>query len=419
MKQLSIFKRLNDMKSLLFFIFHFLLFVFIGCSEEKNVPLSDSDAVPGMVVITDVLPRAGGAEIRYKLPGDPNLLYVEAELTTPQGKTLNFSASSYTAKINIEGLSATTPQPVNIYSVSRSGVRSEVQTRVIEPLPAPIISVFGTISMAPSFNSVRVNYENATGAFFTYYLCYIDDKDALIDYTSFSSKNADVTTHTFYGLPPVERKYGVYIVDKWNNYSDTVWQMLRPVVENEIPKDGFVQVMLDNDGPFYGNEEPFIKLVYLWDGEWSKSYSDPYNLGTPYGYRNFQFAGSQNVPYSFTISLGAQYRISRIRVNHYWQYTHTMGRKWEIWGSTEAPPSDGNWEWEGWIKIADMEAEKPSGRPKGADDLGEGDLEAWEQGAIAGSLTEQPIQYIRLRTILDWKGTTNFSASEITFFGAE
>jgi hypothetical protein len=416
MKQLSIINRITRYWSVL----PGIAMLCVCCTEEKNGPLSGSDAVPEIVTITSIIPKAGGAEIHYKLPGDPHLMYVEAELTTPQGKTLNFSASSYTAKINIEGLFATAPQPVNIYSVSRSGVRSEAQTRVIEPLPAPIISVFGTISMASSFGSVRVNYENATGAFFTYYLCYVDDKDALIDYTSFSSKNADVTTHTFYGLPPVERKYGVYIVDKWNNYSDTVWQVLRPVVENEIPKDGFTQVMLDNDGPFFGNEEPNIKLVNLWDGQWGKSYSDPYNLSSSgYGYKLFQFPAPQNVPYSFTVSLGAQYRISRIRVNHYWPYRWTMGRKWEIWGSTEVPPSDGNWEWEGWIKIADMEAEKPSGRPAGETDLGEGDTEAWEQGAIAGSLTEQPIQYIRLRSILDWKGTTNFSASEITFFGAE
>lgn len=393
----------------------------VNCSEEKNGPLSSYEIVPENITITEVISIPGGAEIHYQLPPDPNLSYVEAELITPEGKVLIFSASSYSSRIIIDGLSSEVPHEVSLYSISSSGIRSDAQVCTIEPLQIPIHAVFNTVTIEPSFNSVKVNYENVTGAFFTYYLCYFDDKEMLVDYASFSSKNINVKSHTFYGLPSEERKYGIYMVDKWNNYSDTVWQVLTPMVEEEIPKAQWTQLMLANDGPFYGNEEPLIKLEFLWDGHWGRSWDDPWDLNSKgYEYRVFQFDGNPNEQHSFTINLGKKYVITRVRINHQRRYEWTMMKQCEIWGSSEIPPSDGNWEWEGWVKIADMEAFKPSGIiDSGFINIGEGDKEAWERGAISSSLTESPIQFLRLRSVSDWKGTTTFAASELTLFGAE
>jgi len=400
-----------------------IAFAFTYCSEEKNTSVESGGSAPGMIKDIKVTPISGGAEITYLLPEDENLLYVEAEVNTPEGRQLNFKSSSYSSNVTIMGLATEKEQEVSLYSVSKSGVRSEATSIKIHPLAPPYIAVFNGMEIIEAFGGVKMKYKNETGADLAYLLGYIDDDGTFVDFDGYYSKSTVDTVHTYRGLESVERKFGVYIRDRWDNFSDTLFATLTPLFEEEIDKSRFQDFRRDNDGPFYepgdGNYWN-IQTKYLWDGAWSKSFDNPYMEGTPTGYINFQFnSGNRIDPLSLTFDMGALHYVNRIRVNHYWRYYFTGARKWEVWGCSETPPADGSWEWPGWIKLADMEQIKPSGLPISDGNYGEGDAENWLNGTNAEVEVETPVRYIRIRSLLDWNGGSNFSTTEITLYGQE
>jgi hypothetical protein len=390
-----------------------------SCEEERNSPLSPEGNAPGQITDISEIPLPGGAEIHYKLPADKNLLYVEAELTTPEGRYMNFKSSSYSSEIIITGLASDKEIDVNLYSVSTGGAKSAPQTKTIHPLAPPFIEVFKSLSINAMFGGVRLNFLNDSGAELAFLLGYFDDEGVFTDYDGYYTKRVEDTTYIFRGLPPVTRKFGIYIRDRWDNYSDTLYADLTPLLEEEIDKSKWKKYILDNDGPFYPVGHMYYetnKMENLWDGAWSKSFSDPYMLQLPSAYMTFTlYTVNSPDPKSLTIDLGDIYRISRVRVNHYWQYTFSAARKWEVWGCSATPPQDGNWNWSGWVQLATMEQIKPSGLP--GTQYGEGDAEAWEAGTNADVAVEEPIRYLRIRCLESWGTEPLMSCSEITLYG--
>lgn len=397
----------------------------VSCSEEENEPLEKGGSAPGLITNIQAKPLPGGAEISYALPDEKNFSYVEAEVYTPEGRTWNYKSSSYSSKIVVEGLATTSPQEVILYSVSKSGVRSEPTKITINPLTPAYISVFNSLEMISGFGGVKINYKNPTGADLAYFLGYIDKDGSFTDYDGYYSQNPTDTAYNYRGLPSEERKFALYIRDRWDNFSDTLLTTLTPLFEEEINKERFKDYRLANDGPFWEPGEQYyanIQTRFLWDGAWGKVWEPDgcYMVGTPYAYLNFAFNLPSDWvdPASLTIDLGAKHRLSRIRVNHYWRYTNTAAKKWEIWGCEDTPPMDGNWDWPGWIKIIEMEQTKPSGPTAGV--YGAGDAEAYLAGTSADvDGVDDAIRYIRIVGIEAWNGSPNFSAAEITLYGQE
>ncbi|MDR1719565.1 MAG: DUF5126 domain-containing protein [Dysgonamonadaceae bacterium] len=397
----------------------FCFFVLSQCEEEKNQPIVSGGDAPGLVYNIKETPLAGGAEISYSLPDDKNLLYVEAELTTPEGKTLNFKSSSYVSSIIISGLASTNPIDVWLFSVSKNGVRSQAQSFRIHPLDPPFEEVFRSVILSAMFGGVKLEFHNRAGAELALLLGYIEEDGTFTDYDGYYTRNAADSMYIFRGLPAEEKRFGIYVRDRWDNFSDTMFVNLTPLFEEEIDKSKWQAVYLDNDGPFYpvGHMYYLInRIENLWDGAWSKSFSDPYMLQLPSAYLQFGFFenGSTN-PKSLTFDMGDTYRISRIRVNHYRRYEYMAARKWEVWGCSTTPPQDGDWDWPGWVKLAYMEQIKPSGLP--GISYGEGDAEAWEAGTSGDVEVEDAVRYIRVRALESWATEPLMNCAEITLFG--
>src|SRR3546814_2663068 len=79
----------------------------IACTkEERHIPCEQSDRVPDPLrnVMVENLP--GGAKLTYKVPDDPNLLYVKAEFET-QGEIRNVKASYYENTLRQDGFGDT------------------------------------------------------------------------------------------------------------------------------------------------------------------------------------------------------------------------------------------------------------------------------------------------------------------------
>jgi len=397
----------------------FFLVALTQCEEEKNTPIETGGEAPGKVFNLRENPIAGGSEISYSLPDDKNLLYVEAELTTSEGKFLNFKASSYISSIVVTGLASVNPVEVSLYSVSKSGVRSEAQKITIHPLNPPFDEVFRSVSLSAMFGGIKMEFKNAEGSELALLLGYYDEEGVFTDYDGYYTRSAADSVYIFRGLPAEEKTFGVYVRDRWDNFSDTMFVSLTPLFEEEIDKSKWKALYLDNDGPFYPVGHMYYtinRIENLWDGAWSKSFSDPYMLQLPSAYLQFGFYENGKIdPKSLTFDMGETYRISRIRVNHYRRYEYMAARKWEVWGCETTPPQDGDWDWPGWIKLAYMEQIKPSGLP--GISYGEGDAEAWEAGTSGDVEAEDAIRYIRVKALESWATEPLMNCAEITLFG--
>ncbi|CAL1519505.1 DUF5000 domain-containing lipoprotein [Chitinophaga sp. MM2321] len=398
------------MKLYTYFLFASLLLS--ACEQEKLKPIENDPTAPEQVIKPVSAPTPGGAKITYSLPGNSNLLYVLAEVTTHRGITRQFKASYYTNSILVEGLSDTDPYEVKLYTVNKSEVKSEPVTITIHPLPPPFTEVYKSFVMKADFGGINVKFENPTGLDLEIGFCgkdTIQQQFGLLD-TYYS--NLKEGNYTFRGLRATQDRYGVFIRDKWGNTSDTLYEELTPLFEKMLDKSKFRDVTFPGDGSIYASEWNVNKR-FAWDGKWSSTFSNPYD-GNGNGWLNVTTnAPDDGKPVHITIDLGVTTHISRFRLNHYYRFFNRGMRKYELWGS-DNPPADGSWN--NWTKILYYEQIKPSGLP--VEQYTDADQEVWLRGDQANFPDGlPPFRYIRIKCLENWQGLGNLSFSEITFWG--
>ena len=383
----------------------------IACSEEKNEPLARNSAAPAQVKDVRVEPLPGGARLSYTLPSDKHLLYVEATVYTADGRRLDFRSSSYASGITILGLRSEAEEEVVLTSVSTAGIVSEPQIVRIRPLEPPFLSAYNTLSAEADFGGVTVKFENDSRSELAYFLGYYEEDGRFVDYESYYTSESG--SYSYRGLEAKETRFGIYIRDKWDNTSDTLEVDLTPYVEVQISKERFRAMKLLNDSePNIGQWN--VKMDYLWDGQYSQDYNDPYNLNSNYGWLLFTLRDEPVVePRYFTFDMGLTSKLSRIRLHHYFAYENSAPRICEFYGRNDEPPLDGSED--GWFRLCRMEQVRPS---LSGGTLSMSDAEAWERGTEALVDREAPpVRYIRVKTIEDWNGFSGWAASELTFFG--
>ncbi|MCY4779150.1 DUF4959 domain-containing protein [Sphingobacterium sp. UT-1RO-CII-1] len=390
-----------------------LLFFIFGCKEEFNKPIEAGQEVPGMVQNVHVIPTPGGADLVYDLPSDSHLSYVEALVEISDHEKLNFKSSSYRDTINITGLASTALQEVKLYSVSKSGVRSDPVIVHIEPLTPPYLRVFETMTLSSGLGGVDVRFENQSGSDLAFFLGTINDQGEFEELDSHYTKDIDGRI-LFWGYPPEEKRFGVYIRDRWNHYSDTSYADIKPVLEVMLDKKKFKGVMLINDteqsNDYYNN------AGNLWDGIWSGAFESPYS-GNGNDWRHLSVYGTLDEPGTFTIDLGQVANISRIRMNHYYPFSQYAPKKYEVYGLvdyTESTLPIGMGAWHNWTLLSEVENVKPSDRGGDAGD----DKTSWEAGDIITlNPPSQAIRYIRFKVKESWDGRENISLAEVSVFG--
>ena len=168
-----------------------------------------------------------------------------------------------------------------------------------------------------------------------------------------------------------EQHFALYLRDRWNNKSDTLVQMLTPVLEEEIPKSNFSNMKLPGDSWEYIQGAQYA-IEGLWDGITSS------RVGNIYAGRT-----TEPMPQHFTISLGHTVAISRFKVHHRLndEYINASPRTFELWGS-ELPPANGSWD--NWHLLGEFEAFKPSG---------------YEEDGSVGTITAEDKNYARVEGI--------------------
>jgi hypothetical protein len=386
-------------------ISYLIVFVFAAswysCTEKDNpYYLDDNAPAPEQVSEIQVSSTPGGGIISYKLPKDKNLSYVKAVYEIQPGVFREAKASFYSDTLGLVGFGDTLRHKVAIYSVGRNEKASAPLSVEVSPLTPPVKSVFETLTLASTFGGVNVTFKNTFQA---------DLAIVVMMDTTGQGIWTPVTTHytsaregkfSARGFKPKERKFGVYVRDRWNNKSDTLVKPLTPLYEELIPYTKLKILHLPGDSwqglGKYVVDNLFNESVNVRE-DWFKSYNTEY-------------------PQWFTVDLGLNVVFSRMKLfqNIYYPYVGDWIKEFEIWGSNN-PDADGSWD--NWQLLGKFESMKPSGLPGSqytAEDL------AYEKAGEDYNYPTgiPPVRYIRVKVLSNWAGGGKFyAANEFVFWG--
>jgi hypothetical protein len=386
-----------------------LAVLFSGCEEENHLkPFGpDDNKAPGTVSMVSYDQIPGGAEITFLAPSDPDLMYVKAVYTLDNGERRESISSAYANKLAVEGFGNREDKDIVLSAVDRMKNEGSGTKVTVTPGQPTYLDAFESIELGSTFGGVYVSMSNPDKGNLVVELLWKNEYGEWQElYTEYTSR--ENIRFAVRGMDTVAYNFGAFVRDPWNNRTDTIFETLTPIFEQELDRNKFAERFEKND--IAVNAFGF-RLSNLWDGY----YADAYNnmIHTP---------ETGNVwPAHFTFDLGVTAELSRLK---YWQrgggylYSHGNPRTWEIWGRADAP--DPNDEWGGWTLLTTCESIKPSGLPLGYDSYTAEDREYAEKGEEF----EFPpglgaVKYIRVRVTSNWSNTQFFHIMEMHFWGLE
>tara|TARA_B100001167_G_scaffold85397_1_gene51445 strand:- start:35194 stop:36429 length:1236 start_codon:yes stop_codon:yes gene_type:complete len=379
--------------------------VFSACSQDdnSNEPLTADSKAPGQITDVQVINLSGKSEIKYKLPNDPNLLYVKATYVLDTGREMEVKASYYEKSLLIEGYAEAGEHEVKLYTVNRSEVESEPVTVTISPNESPLFDVFRSLEVGPDFGGVFVQANNPQRAQLAILLM---EKNNEGDWESTGNSiytSTDSIFRTVRGLDTINYDFAFTVRDRFLNTSDTLFQTIKPIYEVEVPAGQYSGYPLPGDAP--NTEFPF-PISRMFDGNF---------IAWPSLYITDAAAPA---PHSFTIDLGEAIKISRVKIwdhpqsatFYYWQFNM---RKFEIWGSNDPSP-DGSFD--SWDKLGTYEVIKPSGLP--LTQQNNEDVEFARDGfSWPIPITAPKYRYLRINNLENWGGTGRLAIAEMRVYG--
>jgi hypothetical protein len=385
-------------------------------------------------ITVEALP--GGAKITYVLPNDPDISYVKGEFMF-QGKKKVIRASVYDNFLIVEGLGSADAVDISLSLVDHSENASTPVVKPFTPLTPPIISIFRTVTVEPDWGGVLVKWENPLEAEIGVYLL-VDSAGLLREITNDANNPrfpaVKETSCSFRGFLPVRTTFGIVLVDKWSNKSDTLRQAVTPIFETELVKD-YPNVMKVPNLPWdnlsdNGNSQ---RVNYIFDGVidatgYAQWHTGESQVSTKYRY---------TIPVLFTIDLGVEANLSRFKLwpgryqeNGAFIYAHHAIRLFEVWGTTDLktdehpllPDDATNTYWledwkQDWTLLGDFEVIRPSGEPVGTD-LTDEDWRAVNEGfEFFPSSTK--VKYVRFSVKSTWIGPSDnaITLGEVSFWG--
>jgi hypothetical protein len=367
-----------------------------GCEEIERGPLSSDTEPPKPIANLVVTNEPGGATIHYDLPSETDLLYVKAEYTLSDGKQYEVRSSIYLNSVKVEGYGDTDEHTVTLHAVDRSGNTSAPISVQITPETPAVHSVLETVEMIPDFGGVNYSWKNEGNAALSYIILA---EDSLGDLYPIETLYSSVTegNYSLRGFDPEENQiFGIILRDRWDNFSDTLKLPLTPMYEGKLDKNTFNRIVLPGD-----------TNMDAWGAVYEDAYDDDLSNF------NHSYAGT-GWPQYFTLDLGVTAHLSRFVVHQRvaFKYSHGNPRLLEIWGIAEEPPADGSWD--GWVKLKDCVAKKPS-QDGGTAAEDEAHLKAGDEYSF--NLQVPPVRYIRILVNETWGNTGFIHVGELTFYG--
>lgn len=335
------------MKKRIFCIIVSLIPVIItGCREEGRIDHIDTSApAPAQVTNVTVRNTPGGAVLKYTVPEDRNMLYVQAVYDIRPGVQREMKSSYYKDSLILEGFGDTGTYDVSLFSVGKNEKASDPLKVQVNPSTAPIR--LAQKQLSETFGGVSVRIDNPEKA--NLVVTLMGDTAQLGYHLTLQSfyTSAEKAKFNFRGLDTIPLNFSVYLRDRWNNVSDTVTATVTPIFEDEIAMNTWVEYTLPGDArPYDGN--------YSVRGLWYGNFTNPQT--------NTYLSAMLPLPQIITWDFGKTVLLSRFKLwprNHVddrWRRGHP--RIFEIWGSMNPNP-DGSLD-DTWIPLGRFESEKPS-----------------------------------------------------------
>lgn len=374
--------------------------VFLGCKQDKLEPVENDNVKPGPVSNVKAESMPGTVKLSYQLPSDPDLLYIMAEYTDKYGKVIQGKASYFTNTLTIQGFADANVHKMSIYAVDRSENKSDPVVVDVNALTPPIFDVKASLDLQADFGGVNVSYLNQNEADIAVVVSYKDSLGFFVpNETVYTKLKQGVFTSR--GLPSKPTVFAVYIRDRWNNRTDTVFKTLTPIFEKELDKAKFKEVVFPTDIGGYGNG---LVVSNIWDKKINADNS------------MWHSRGDAGMPMHISFDLGVTAKLSRFVL---WQrpgqyiYNHGNPKRYEVWGATN-PPADGSYN--NWVLLKSCVSVKPSGQAPGINS--QDDVAAAAKGEEWNvPLTAPKVRYIRVKILENWIGGLQAHIAEMSFYG--
>ena len=376
------------------------IWLMIGCKETKIEPIYPTGDTPGQVKVSKVEALPGAVKITYELPKERDLLYVLAEYTDKYGRKIQNKSSTYTNSIIIDGFADTSKYNLLLYAVTRTEIRSEPTDLSVKCLLPPVYLARKTMSLQADFGGINVTFENPAEAPLSLIVAYKDEQGNYIDKETFYTSQKAVSL-TARGFNSEETDFAVFLRDRWNNRTDTIFEKLTPIFEKELDKSRFRSITLPTDVAVGWG----LSIPNLWD-----------NVVAAEGY--MWHSTDAPMPMHFTFDLGVEAQLSRFVLwqrQGQWIFNHGNPKRYELWGTTN-PPVNGSWD--NWQLLASCVSEKPSKQPLGLNTAE--DVAAAARGEETNIALDAPkVRYIRVKILEPWVGPGGLAShiSEMTFYG--
>lgn len=394
------------MKTIIYFLIATSIFL-MSCKEENLLqPYGVKDSIiPGKVSNVRIENIPGGAVLKYDLPTDADLFYVKAVYQSSKGIQKSVSSSAYVDSLKIEGLGNTNEYEVKLFSVNHKEEASEPVLVKINPLTPPVETVFKSLKYEIDFGGFVVSYKNENAADIAIYVLRLDSTQTY--YENFDAAYTSMKAGTFpvRGLPAKENKFGLYVRDRYDNLSDTLFFVDTPIHEEQLDKKLFTSLQVPGD----------VRWDF-YEGSPEKTWDDVVSNGN-YAHTDYPTA----FPHRFTIDLGVDVKLSRFR---FWQrpgddvlYQHGAPKHYKVYGRADKP--EGGTEsnpLNGWTLLLECNSLKPSGLPMGQNSAE--DVEFANKGEeFSFSRDVSVIRYIRFEMLESWSGMECSTISELSFWG--
>ncbi len=374
----------------------------VSCTKtDTQKPINAKAGKPGLVSNISVTNFDGGATITYSLPAEkdgisPSYIMAEYEINKVTHKKRQAKSSVYQNQITVDGFNTNGEYNVQLYSVSASEEKSEPITVKVNPGTPPFRTVLSSLELLTDFGGVATQFENPSKA------------KIAISIVTLNRNNEYYTAETVYtsaelgnvvarGFENKLRKFGVFVRDGFDNYSDTLWTETTPLFEKVLDKTKFREYNLPGDNPSaYG-----WVVSNLWDNNMNAGFHS--EEGIP-------------MPIRITFDLGKVVKLSRFKIYQREDgllYAWGNPKRWAMWGSVNPDPLGS---YSGWTKLRDCESVKPSKSPLGTntpEDLTY--VRAGEEFVFP--LTAPEVRYIRFECLENWSNSGRLHMMELTFWG--
>ncbi|MBE9601089.1 DUF4959 domain-containing protein [Pedobacter sp. MC2016-24] len=384
-----------------------------ACKKNNgfNAVISEDKSKPLPITNVKIDNFNGGANITYNLPNSPNILYVLAKYKINDNVARETKSSYYQDTVVVEGFSKAKPYEVTLYTVTRANIMSDPVTVTVNPLTPVYLSVRPSINLSADFGGVNVTGENPLKKQIGIVVMSYNKNTQLMEIEDqFFTKNAKID-YSVTGFASVERRFGVYITDRWGNISDTLQKPIVPLYEEAMDKTKFSVLNLNTDSPtafeWY--------IPYLWDNK-----LDGNGWHTAYGV---------TLPYSCSFNIGRTYKLSRFvvfeRTGDRYTYKFANPKEFSLWGSNSSNPQDiklpvkadegtviGNWVNLGNFRFPDP----PSGNLPSASNSADEDF-VKKGVSFKVPFVAPSVKYLRIAVATVWGNEAAAHLMEVTPYG--